>query len=80
MVPLSATPMTKTMAKVHVALNLPPQIKKHTTQDLQSSLRQAIANSTYLHRLHDEANFFECGLDSLQVGALVGLAETKTPL
>ena len=40
-------------------------------QDLQSSLRQAIENSTYMHGLNDEANFFDCGLDSLQIGALV---------
>jgi len=35
--------------------------------ELQDGLRSAIANSTYMHGLNDTANFFDCGLDSLQV-------------
>ncbi|KAF6240565.1 hypothetical protein HO173_001235 [Letharia columbiana] len=39
-------------------------------QGLQDGLRHAIAESTYLHGLSDQADFFDCGLDSLQVPGL----------
>ena len=40
-------------------------------QEVQDNLRHAIANNTYLHGLNDRANFFDCGLDSLQTSALI---------
>ena len=39
-------------------------------QVLEDGLRHAIAESTYLHGFSDQANFFDCGLDSLQVAGL----------
>ena len=41
-----------------------------TLQDLQDGLRHAIAESTYLYGMNDQADFFVCGLDSLQVAGL----------
>lgn len=40
-------------------------------EDLRDSLYRAISSSTYLQNLTDEADLFECGLDSLQVPVLV---------
>ncbi|KAL9066443.1 MAG: hypothetical protein Q9161_007582 [Pseudevernia consocians] len=41
-----------------------------TLPGLQDGLRHAITESTYLHGLSDQADFFNCGLDSVQVPGL----------
>ena len=56
------------MSKEHRAV---PAREDTNLRYLQDGLRQVIANTTYLHGLNDAANFFDCGLDSLQVSALV---------
>ena len=43
----------------------------NSSMGLRDCLHDAIASSTYLHDLSDSADLFECGLDSLQVIALV---------
>lgn len=40
-------------------------------QNLRRGIYAAISESTYLENVTDEANLFECGLDSLQVNALI---------
>lgn len=50
-----------------LTLNVPTN---GAVQGLKDGLRHAIAESTYLHGLSDQANFFDCGLDSLQVTGL----------
>ncbi len=42
------------------------------SEDLRQGIIHAINESTYLYNLNDKANLFECGLDSLQIPALVG--------
>ena len=48
----------------------PNEQTARTLQGLQDGLRHAIAESTYLHGLNDQADFFDCGLDSLQIPSL----------
>ena len=48
----------------------PNEQTARTLQGLQDGLRHAIAKSTYLHGLNDQADFFDCGLDSLQIPGL----------
>ncbi|KAL8827076.1 MAG: hypothetical protein Q9191_003406 [Dirinaria sp. TL-2023a] len=45
-----------------------PQLQR---QDLRRGIYAAMDECTYLHNVTDQANLFECGLDSLQVTALV---------
>ena len=42
-------------------------------QELQVGLLRATAETTYLHGLNDQADFFSCGLGSLQVTQINGL-------
>ena len=45
-------------------------------QDLRQVIHRALSKSADLYNLHDEANLFECGLDSLQLPALVSEINT----
>lgn len=47
---------------------VPHQVQR---QGIKRGIYAAIEECTYLHNVTDEANLFECGLDSLQVTALV---------
>ena len=40
-------------------------------EDLRDVLYRAISSNTYLHDVIDQADLFDCGLDSLQISALV---------
>jgi acyl-CoA synthetase (AMP-forming)/AMP-acid ligase II/aryl carrier-like protein len=43
----------------------------HGKPSLKDALNQIIAETTYMSRVTDDANMFECGLDSIQVPELV---------
>ena len=47
------------------------EVGQSRLQDLRRGIIRAINESTYLYNWNDKANLFECGLDSLQVVALV---------
>ena len=59
-------------------MKVPGGVAFSPAQILKADLYDAISRSTYLYDISDTANFFDCGLDSLQITSLVD--ETNTLL